>query len=109
MVNASRFSTSSCPSRSNMTPRGARSESLRRWLFSAIRANAAPSTTWKYQNATASVLNTAMTTTVNAVSRAVVVRRSVNERAGHQWYRRFRRRSSTAFHRSRPTGRNSIA
>ena len=49
MLNEARFSTSTSPWRSKITPRGARSGSVRWWLFSAISRNLACWKTWKNQ------------------------------------------------------------
>ena len=54
MLKALRFSTSTRPVRSKITPRGARSVSVRWWLFSAISWNLACCTTWKNQKPPAS-------------------------------------------------------
>ncbi len=53
-----RFSTSTSPKRSNTIPRGARSASVRWWLFSAISSNFAFWTTWSAQKLTASIEKT---------------------------------------------------
>ena len=58
MLNEWRFSTSTLPLRSNSTPRGARSASVRWWLFSAISSNFACWTTCSTQKLTASTANT---------------------------------------------------
>jgi len=50
-----RFATSTLRSRSKTIPRGARSASVRWWLFSAISSNLACSTTCITQKPTASV------------------------------------------------------
>ena len=76
MTKESRFSTRTLPLRSNSTPRGARSGSVRWWLFSAISRNFSCCTTWKYQNASASAAKTTVTATWTTISRVASLRRS---------------------------------
>ena len=59
-----------------MMPRGARSVSVRWWLFSAISLNLACCTTWKNQNPQASRPNATPIATLNALRRVVSRRRS---------------------------------
>ena len=76
MLNEARFSTSTSPWRSNITPRGARRGSVRWWLFSAISRNLACWKTWKNQKPPSSSTKTTLMTTRSAVMRDCRRRRS---------------------------------
>ena len=76
MLYECRFSTSTRPSRSNTSPRGARSASVRWWLFSAISAYFACCTTWSTQKLTASTENMTVMPYCSTVSRSEILRQS---------------------------------
>ena len=70
------LATSGCRCRSNTIPRGARSASVRWWLFSAISSNFACSTTCSTQKLTARIENTTVRTYCRSDMRIVIRRRS---------------------------------
>src|SRR5215831_14004222 len=76
MLNEWRFSTSTRPSRSNTSPRGARSASVRWWLFSAISSYFACCRTCSVQKLTASTQNSAPMMNCRPFSRRLALRRS---------------------------------
>src|SRR5262245_28088267 len=71
-----RFSTRTLPSRSSTRPRGARSASVRWWLFSAISSNLACCTTCSTQKLTARIEKTTVIPYCRIVRRVVMRRRS---------------------------------
>ena len=76
MLNEARFSTSTSPWRSNITPRGARRGGVRWWLFSAISRNLACWKTWKNQKPASSRPNAAVMRRRSAAMRVCRRRRS---------------------------------
>src|SRR5438874_235120 len=76
MVKELRLRTRTLSLRSNITPRGARSEMVRWRLLEASSSNFAFWTTWKYQNPDTSAQNTMPMVIWSTTSRIVIWRRS---------------------------------